>query len=221
MAFIDDLTIILNLMILACAVVFYTGFLVWWHTRKKDLERAYSHLKEGALLMALLGGLVGAIALWGEFTWPIKGNSAYNLYFFDPLFMLALLLVAFGVTVWNRLPTHFVGMLGLVIGSGAIYYGVRAELYLSLTREPVETLLLYLGFGAMGILALPATLYTDWFVTGPTNPASAPLPSGPEPTYPRVWSALLLVFLAVVVLAGIAALLYGFSTAWAHLESPP
>lgn len=226
MPFIDDLTIILNLMILVCAVVFYTGVLVWWHTRKKDRLRANSHLREGAFLLALLGGILGAIALWGEFTWPIQAAgvpalSAYNLYFFDPLLMLGLLLVAFGVTVWVRLPTHFVGMMGLVMGAGIAYYGVRAELYLSLTKDPMETLLLYLGFGAIGILSVPATLYIDWFVTGPTEPKTMPLPSDPEPASPRLWSALLIVFLAVVVLAGIAALLYGFHTAWSHLENPP
>jgi putative membrane protein len=218
MAFVDDLTLILDLMILVAVTVFYTGFFVWVHAWRKDAQRALSHLREGSFILAMLGGLIGVIALWGEFTWPLPG--AYNLYFFDPLIMLALLLVAFGTAVTFRLPTHFVGMLGVVIGSGVIYYGSRAY-WLGLTKEPFETLLLYLGFGAMAILSYPATLFVDWFVVGPQYAAAAPLPSTPTPAYPKLWTVLLGLFLLVVVLAGIAALLYGFSTAWSHLESPP
>lgn len=219
-ATLDDLTAIMNLMVLVCAAVFYTGFFVYWHARKRDYERAEQHLREGGFLMGLLGGALGVIALWGEFTWPLGGASgAYNLYFFDPLLLLAFLTVAFAVAVWFRLPTHFVGMLAVVSGAGVIYYGLRSDyIYgLQLTKEPLETLLLYLAFGAMAILAYPATMYVDWFVTSAKNPAAGPLPSGPQPAYPRMWGALNLLFLVVVALAGIAAVSYGFTIAWAHL----
>ncbi len=221
MPFIDDLTTILNLMVLVCAAVFYTGFFVLWHQRKRDYERAERHLREGGFVLGLLGGLLGFLSVWGEFTWPLPG--AYNLYFFDPLILLSLLLIAFGITVWFRLPTHFVGMLGVVCGAGVIYYGLRADYVfgLQLTKSPFETLLLYVAFGSMAILAYPATLFVDWFVTGPQTPGTAPLPSDPQPAYPRMWLGLTLFFLAVVVLAGIAAVAYGFTSAWAHLESPP
>ena len=218
MPFVDDLTLILDLLILVAGTVFYTGFFVWLHSRRKDPVRALSHLRQGSFLMALLGGLIGVIGLWGEFTWPLPGP--YNLYFFDPLMMLALLLVGFGVTVRLGQPTHFVGMLGVIIGGGVMYYGARAY-YLSLTKDPFETLLLYLGFGGVAILSYPVTLFVDWFVVGPRNSSVAPLPSDEQPTYPDLWMALLGLFLVVVVLAGIAAVVYGFSTAWSHLESPP
>lgn len=218
MAFVDDLTLILDLLVLVTATVFYTGFFVWLETRRKDPDRAVSHLREGATLLALLGALIGVIALWGEFTWPLPGT--YDLYFFDPLILLSLLLVAFGATVRLNYPTHFVGMLGVVVGSGIIYYGARAYI-LGLTKDPLETLLLYLGFGAVAILSYPVTLFIDWFVTGPKTPTTAPLPSDPQPTYPWLWTVLLGMFLLVVVLAGIAAIAYGFSTAWSHLESAP
>jgi putative membrane protein len=218
MAFIDDLTLILDMLVLVSAAVFYTGFFVWLHAKRQDPVRAQSHLREGAFLMALLGGVIGVVAFWGEFNWPLPG--AYNLYFFDPLMMLALLLVAFGVAVAFRLPTHFVGMLGVVIGSGIIYYGTRAY-WLGLTKDPLETFLLYLGFGGVAILSYPATLFVDWFVVGPQTPGAAPLPSGSTPRYPQMWTIFLGLFLLVVVLAGIAAMAYGFSTAWSHLESPP
>jgi uncharacterized membrane protein len=226
MAFIDDLTTILNLMVLVSAVVFYTGFFVWWHARKQDYERAAKHLREGGVLMAFLGGLILIIALWGQLTWPFGlsgGLAAYNLYFFDPLLLLSIMLVAFGVAAWFKLPTHYIGMLGVVIGCGVIYYALRADFVygLALTKEPFETLLLYLAWGGAAILAYPVTLYVDWFVQEPTSPGVGPLPSGPKPDYPMMWTGWSFVFLIVVALAGVAAVAYGFTAAWSHLAGPP
>lgn len=218
MPFVDDLTLIEDLLVLVAAAVFYTGFFVVWHWWKKDADRAQSHLHEGALALGILGALLALIALWGEFFWPLPG--AYNIYFFDPLFLLAFLLVAFGVAVWRSLPTHFVGMLSFVSGAGAIYYGVRAY-QLGLTKSPFETLLLFLGFGVVGILAYPATLFVDWAVTGPRTSAASPLATNPVATHPRAWLVIVGAFLVVVVLAGIAAIAYGFTTVWSHLGSPP
>lgn len=218
MPFIDDLTLVEDLLVLVAAVVFYTGFFVIWHWHKKDLERAQVHLREGASVLGLLGGLLAILAIWGEFFWPLPG--AYNIYFYDPLFMLAFLLLAFGWAVRARLPTHIVGMLSLVVGSGVIYYGGRAYL-LGLTKEPFETLLLYVGFGTLAILAYPVTLFLDWGVTGPQTPGVAPLVANPVESHRRLWFAILAFFMLVAVLAGVAAIAYGFTSVWAHLGSPP
>lgn len=221
MVFVDDLTSVLNLLVLVCATVFYTGVFVLWHARKQDYERAEHHLREGGFLMGLFGGILLIFSVWGQFSWPLPAQ--FNLYFYDPLLLMSLLLLAFAAAVMFRLPTHFVGMLGVVMGSGVIYYGVRADYVygLSLTTHPFETLLLYVGFGAMAIMSFPATLYLDWFVTGPKTPATGPVVSGPRPEMPRMWYGILIVFLVIVALAGIAAIAYGFTTAWAHLEHAP
>jgi putative membrane protein len=215
MTFLDDLTLVLDLLILVACTVFYTAFMVWFQMRRKDHLRAQTHLREGALVMGSLGGVLGIIALWGEFTWPLNvtiagGNvlGAYNLLFFDSLVLLAVLLVSFALAVNLRRPTHFVGMLGVVIGFGIMYYGYRAYT-LSLTQEPV----------AVG--SYPVTLYVDWFVVGPSNPGADPMPSDSVPKNPRMWNVILGLFLLLVVLAGVAALFYGFDSAWAHLASPP
>jgi putative membrane protein len=228
MTFTDDLTLVLDLLILVACAVFYTGFWVWFEMRRGDRVRAQTHLRGGALLLGSLAAILGLIALWGEFTWPLvaltpTGSNvlaSYDLLFFDSLVLLSLLLGVFAIAVRFRLPTHFVGMLGVVIGSGIIYYGYRAYT-LSLTLEPLETLLLFVGFGAMAILSYPVTLYLDWFVVGPSAPGADPIPSDPKPRYPMMWTMLLGLFLLVVVLAGIAALFYGFDSAWAHLAAPP
>ena len=218
MAFIDDLTLVLDLLVLVTASVFYTGFFVWLHSRRKDPDRARTHLREGAFVLGGLGTLILIVALWGEFNWPLPGS--YDLFFFDPLILLSILLIGFGTAVWFRLPTHFVGMLGVVIGSGIMYYGIRAY-WVGLTKDPLETLLMYLAFGGVAILSYPATLFVDWFVVGPQLPESSPLPATPALANPWVWRILLSLFLLAVVLAGLAAILYGFSAAWSHLESAP
>jgi putative membrane protein len=227
MTFTDDLTLVLDLLILVACAVFYTGFMVWLEMRRNDRVRAQAQLREGALVMGCLGAVLGLVALWGEFTWPLNASvagsnvlAAYDLLFFDSLVLLAFLLVSFAIAVNLRRPTHIVGMLGVVIGFGIMYYGYRGYT-LSLTLEPLETLLLFLGFGAVAVLSYPVTLYLDWFVVGPSVPGVDPLPSDPTPRYPKMWTLLLALFLAVVVLAGIAALFYGFDTAWAHLANPP
>jgi putative membrane protein len=225
MAFLDDLTLVLDLLILVACTVFYTGFVVWLEMRRNDRPRARVQLRQGATLMGSLGAVLGLIALWGEFTWPIQlaaapTLAAYNLFFFDPMMLLAILLVSFAIAVNRNLPTHFVGMLGVVCGFGVMYYGYRGYV-LPLTLDPLTTFLLYLGFGGVAVLSYPVTLYLDWFVVGPSVVGVAPLPSDSTPRYHGMWTLFLGLFLLVVILAGIAALFYGFDTAWAHLASPP
>jgi putative membrane protein len=228
MTFTDDLTLVLDLLILVACTVFYTGFTVWFEMRRKDSLRAQTHLREGALVLGSLGGVLGIVALWGEFTWPLSATgptganvlAAYDILFFDSLVLLSILLISFAIAVNLRRPTHFVGMIGVVIGFGIISYGYRGYV-LGYTEEPLETLLLFLGFGAVAVLSYPVTLYLDWFVVGPAVPGVDPMPSDPIPRYPKMWTLFLGLFLAMVVLAGIAALFYGFDTAWAHLGSPP
>ncbi len=218
MTFLDDLTLVLDLLILVTATVFYTAVLVWFEVRRKDLVRANSHLREGALLLGLLGFFLGVISVWGETDWPLPGQ--FNLFFFDATLMLSIILIAFALAVWYRFPTHFVGMLSVIAGLGVLFYGVRAY-NLGLTLDPRDTLYLYLGFGAAAIGAYPATLYIDWFVVGPTTPGADPLPSTPTPQWPWLWRILLSGFLLLIVLAGAAAVGYGIAAAWGHLASPP
>jgi len=223
MGFIDDLSLILDLLVLVPAAIFYTGVMVWFEVRRKDLVRAGNHLREGAVLLGLLGLVIGIFALWGELTWPINGfptATSYDLFFFDVLTLMAILLVAFALAVRMRYPTHMVGMLGVIIGIGVLFYAFRAY-QLSLTLQPLDTLMTYLAFGAMSIMSYPATLYIDWFVIGPTTPGADPLPSDPTPAYPKMWWGLLGLFLLSVFLSGLAAVLYGVTVVWGHLGAPP
>lgn len=223
MPFIDDLGLILDLLIIVCAAVFYTGTMVWFELSRKDLVRANSHLREGSVVLGLLGGIIGAIAIWGELTWPfgfVAPLSSYNPFFFDPLLLLALVLVSFALAVRMHLPTHFVGMVGVIVGMCIAFYGTRGY-QIGLTKDPLETFLMFLAFAAVSIGSYPATLYIDWFVVGPTVPGADPLTSQPTPAYPRLWWILLGLFMFLVVLAGVAVVIYGIDTAWSHLSGPP
>jgi putative membrane protein len=227
MTFTDDLTLVLDLLILVTVVAFYTGVMAWFEMGRNDRVRALSHLKEGTFLLGCLGGLLGIIALWGEFTWPlglvIGGTNvlgAYDLLFFDSLVLLAFVLVSFAIAVQLKRPTHMVGLVAGIAGGAILFYGYRAY-NLSLTLDPLPTFFLFLGFGVLAIAVYPVSLYIDWFVVGPTEPSAEPLPSSPVAKYPWMWRVFLGGFLLLVFLSGVAALYYGYNTAWAHLGAPP
>ena len=223
MSFVDDLTLVLDLLILVTAAIFYTGVLVWFEFYRKDNVRANTHLQAGAFMLGILGVLLGLFSVWGELAWPITGfpgAQSYDLFFYDVLILLSLLLVTFSLMVRFKQPTHFVGMLGVIIGLGVLFYGFRAY-QLNLTQHPYETLLMYMAFAGVSIMSYPVTLFVDWFIVGPATPGADPLPSAPFPRYPWLWNVLLGLFLLAVVLAGVAAVEYGINAAWAHLASPP
>jgi uncharacterized membrane protein len=227
MTFIDDLALVLDLLILVAVVAFYTGVMVWFEMRRNDRTRALSHLKEGTLLLGCLGALLGLFALWGEFTWPLAvvvgGNNvlaSYDVLFFDSLVLLAFVLVSFAIAVQLKRPTHMVGVVAGLAGGAILFYGYRAYT-LSLTLDPLPTFVLFLGFGLLAIAVYPISLYIDWFVIGPSEPGAQPVPSGPAANYPWMWRVFLCGFLVLALLAGIAALYYGYDTAWAHRGAPP
>ena len=70
-----------------------------------------------------------------------------------------------------------------------------------------------LAFGSVAILSYPATLFVDWFAAVPDPPDPTPMPAGATPEYPALWTGLLGLFLVVAVLAGMAAIAYGFTAA--------
>ena len=218
MAATNNISVVLDLLIVIAAAVFYTGFLVWINYRTKDLDRAEKNLRAGAWLIGFLGVLIGIFAYWAETTFPLTSGSSTvdNVLFYDPLFMLAFLTVAFAVSITVRFPTQYFGVLGVVIGCAVIYYGVHGY-QLGLSTAPTETVLLYGAFGTLSLLLYIPTLFIDWFVVGPKVPSVQPIASGPIPAYPRMWTGLLGLFLAVTAFAGVMAIIYGFSTVWTHV----
>lgn len=216
---VDNLSMVDDLLILVAVAVFWTGVVVWYNFYRKDIDRAQTQLRAGGLIALLLAVVIGIIAMWGELTYPFTGGeSVYNTFFFDPLTMLAILLGAFGITVYARLPTHYAGILGILLGGGVIYYGYTGyNVSPQLTKDPLETFLLYLAFGALAIASIIPTLFVDLYVLGAKDPSVQPIAVDPTPSSPRLWTAALWIFLGIAFLAGLAALLYGFNIAWGHL----
>ncbi len=66
MTFVDNLSIVTDLLILVPCLVFYTGFMVWLNLRKKDVPRAQAHLREGGIMLGILGVVIGIYALQGS-----------------------------------------------------------------------------------------------------------------------------------------------------------
>jgi len=204
---------------------------------RRDRPDELRAILQGAAIPFLSVGMVALIlSLWGEMTWPLPGS--YNILFWDVFLLFGIVLISFGVAFYRGTRVQYSGLMALAAGIIVIFYGVTAYQQ-GLTREPLETLLLYLGFGAVAILSLPASLVADWFLA-PVRPTqfpwtrvpavSEPERSPAEPSGPSSATFQYVVSFARVVayffpvffgLAAIAALLYIGQTVPAHLMSPP
>lgn len=218
MVFIDNLGFELDALILVTTAAFYTGFWVWWFLAKHDPKKSAQELRGGGFILGFLGVFLSVLGFWGELTWPLP--ASYNLLFYDPTLLLGLILVGFSACLALRVPTHYLGMVASVSGLGVIYYGTRAYL-LGLTQEPLAMFGLFAAFGAMGVLAFPVTLFIDRFVLGNPGAAGDPSSTATPSSIPMLWRIPLGLFLAMAVVAGIAALVLGFDTAWSHLAKAP
>jgi len=177
MAFIDFLAFQEGLLLIAAAIVGFVGLNVWWAMRHNDQEGVKSALKAGAIPIGAVGVIATALAVWAEETWPfpaIPGTNlaSYNIFFTDVYLLFGMTLVILGVTMALRLKLAYVGLFALVAGAITMGYGWNGYI-LSMTKEPLETFLMYLAFGGVGLFAFPATIMTDHFLAHPDGTAFA------------------------------------------------
>jgi uncharacterized membrane protein len=179
MAFIDDLALIEVFLILVAAVLAYSGVRVWFAMRSNEPIALRKVLRSTAVPVGLVGSATLVLALWGEMTWPFPaGMAGYNIFFFDPLILLAFVLMGFAVSAYLSLKLQYVGVFAMIAGAAVVFYGwVGYTAHPAFTKDPFDTLLLYLGFGAAGIAALPATVVVD-FYTGHTEHGKTPWLTG-------------------------------------------
>jgi putative membrane protein len=71
----------------------------------KDVE---GHLKPGMSILMLLGAVMLALGLYGEFVWPLPG--AYNIRFYDMYTLVAIVIIAFAVTIRFSYKMQYVGL---------------------------------------------------------------------------------------------------------------
>jgi uncharacterized membrane protein len=183
MAFIDFLALQEGLLLIATAIVGFVGLSVWWAMRHNDAAGVTSALKSGAVPIGGVGLIATTLAVWAEATWPfpaIPGTNmaSYNILFTDVYLLFGLTLVILAVTMAFRLKLAYAGMFAFVAGAITAGYGWNGYI-LSMTKDPLETFLMYLAFAGVGIFALPATLMTDHFLAHPDGTAFAFSASAP------------------------------------------
>ncbi len=166
MTFIDDLALVEVLLAFVAALFAYSGVLIWWAIRKDDPAGVRRVLKGAAVPLGALGGAMLFLALWGEMAWPFPaGMAGYNIFFFDPMLLLGVVLVAYAVSAQFSLRTQYVGLLAFLAGAVTIFYGYTGYTASpAFTKDPFDTLLLYMGFGAAGLFAYPTTVVVDYYL---------------------------------------------------------
>jgi putative membrane protein len=250
--FVDFLAFQQVTLLIAAVLVGYTGISVMLAMRRDNAAGVKGALKSAAIPLGSLGAIATSLAVWAEVAWPLPGS--YNILFTDVYLLFGVTLVILAVSMATASKLQFAGLFAFVAGGVTIAYGWSGY-QLGMTKDPLETFLLFGAYGLSGILAFPATFITDHYLAHPDGTAFA-LSAGvasprrrsiqsasravqpivpsdtsgtPDPAnsirpifrVPVYINATLLVFVAMMALAGIAALFYLDSTLPAHLASAP
>jgi len=171
---IDNLAVQEVFLVLAAVMLAYIGFTAWWAMRRDDAAGVRSVLKGGAIPVGVVGVIATAFGLWGELTWQYGFTFLvqYNILFDDVFLLFGLTLVVLAVSMGLSLRLQFAGLFALVAGGITISYAWNGYV-LGLTKEPLDTFLLFSAFGLAGLLAFPATVMTDHYLAHPDGTAFA------------------------------------------------
>jgi uncharacterized membrane protein len=173
LAFIDFLAFQEALLLIATAIVGYVGLSVYWAMRHNDAAGVKNALKGGAVPIGAVGAIATTLAVWAETTWPYPAPMAsYNIFFTDVYLLFGLTLVILAVTMAFHLKLAYVGLFAFVAGAITAGYGWNGYI-IHMTKDPLETFLMYLAFAGVGIFSLPATIMTDHFLAHPDGTAFA------------------------------------------------
>ena len=170
MTFVDFLAFQEALLLIAAVVLGYVGVASLLAMRRNDVAGVKSALKGSSIPVGSLGGISAALALWGEFAWPLPGS--YNILFTDVFLLFGMTLLILAVSTATSSKLQYAGIFALVAGGITIAYGWNGYV-LGMTKEPFQTFLLYGAFGMTGVLAFPASLITDHYLTHPESSAFA------------------------------------------------
>ena len=204
--FIDDLAFELLTMSLAALMILYMTLGIYIGYRRdgdKDIE---GHLKPGMAPLALLGIVMLGLGFYGEIIWPLP--SAFNILYFDMYTLVAIVVLAFAITIRLGYKMQYVGLFAAYSGLMSIFYGFRAYQLKLVGPATVDLFLMFLAFGATGIMSYPVTLIIDR------------LPQKGNPKWVG-WTIILVIFWIAVFGAMIASGYIGFKAVFSHLASPP
>jgi uncharacterized membrane protein len=241
--FIDDLGFVVALILAGAVVLSWTSLRGFWAMFRNEPAQLRSALKGSSVPAGIIGIIAALIGIDIEYTWPFSasdGLGSYNIFFGDVFTLFAMVMIVYAIVAYFGLKLEYAGVFGFVAGIITAWYGywgyttLVAPGQLGLTKDPLETFLLYLAFAAAGVFSLPAALVVDWYLEhpGPTwksislSAHPAPEPAGDEskaggfhlPAYVYLLAGWFPIF---VTLAAIAAWFYIGDILPGHLTSPP
>jgi uncharacterized membrane protein len=162
--FIDNLALTETFLLFAAAVLTYTGLSAWYGIYKNNPDYVKNAVRGGAIPVGGVGVAAVILGLWSEMVWPYpSAMGGYNILFNDMTLIFGVVMVSFAAAAYLHLRLQYVGLLAFMAGSVTILYGWTAYGF-QYTKEPFDFLLLYLGFGAAGMAALPATVVVDYYL---------------------------------------------------------
>ena len=242
--FIDDLGLIVALILAAAALLTYTAIRGFWMIYRNDAKGLRALLKASAVPTGMVGSASFLLGLYIEVAWPFllsDGLGNYNIFFGDVLMFFSLVMIAYAIVAYFGLKLEYAGIFGLIGGIITAWYGywgyttLTSSGVLGLTKDPLETFLLYLAYAAAGFFAYPASLAVDWYLAHPGPPvtpfsfSSRPVSETSETTpaatgpyhLPLTFYLATVWFPIFVFLAFIAAWFYMGSILPGHLTSAP
>ncbi len=218
MVFVDTLAIELLFISMTTIMILYLTVDAYIRYRTTDGANIVEYLKDGIMPIALIGGLILIFGIYSDLTWPLQINSpsaaansafaGYNLLFFDPLVLMGIVTLSFAITVkyGHRLQTF--GIMALYSGVFSMYYGWMGYLQ-NKSSEPFDMFLMYVAFGAVGILSYPLTLMADY-----SRYAS-------KGVIKNITLLILLLFWIALVGSAVASGYIGYSAIGQHMGSAP
>jgi uncharacterized membrane protein len=243
--FIDNLGFVVALILAGAVVLSYTAIRAFMSLLRNEPGQLRAAIKASGIPAGFIGAISLLIGLWTEFTWPYlisDGLGSYNIFFGDVTTLFGMVLVVYAIVAYFGLKLEYAGLFGFVGGVMAGWYGYWGYTTLTssgafgLTKNPLETFLLYGAFGMAGIMSLPAALLVDWYLEhpGPTFPKitmslkpkaermeAEPAPAGARYRLPAYVYLLTVWFPLFMILAAVAAWFYIGDILPGHLTSPP
>ncbi len=181
MAFIDDLGFSVALILAGAAVLCYASLRGFWHMLRNDPAQLRGAIKGSAIPSGFIGAVALSLGLFTEYTWPYlpaDGLGSYNIFFGDVTCLFGMVMLVYAIVAFYGLKLEYAGLFGFVAGIITAWYGywgyttlVKPGVF-GLTKDPLETFLLYGAYAAAGVLSLPAALVVDYYLEhpGPTFP---------------------------------------------------
>jgi len=247
--FIDDLGFVVALILAGAAVLTMASIRAFWHILRNDPARVRATIKASGVPAGIIGLVALSVGLFTEFTWPYylsDGLGSYNIFFGDVTCLFGMVLIVYGLVAYYGLKLEYAGIFAFVSGVITAWYGYWGYTTLTdagtfgLTKDPLETLLLYLAYAAAGVFSLPAALAVDYYLEhpGPTfpklslsiKPSSDPAAENPAAGegsaklryHVPAWMYLVTVWFPIFMfLAALAAWFYIGDILPGHLTSPP